>query len=160
VIARLVFLFITLLPVTLAGQSTTLSAGLHVQTIQGQNWNLTDQHGRWVVVNFWATWCSPCLKEMPELSQLHTHNAAVAVIGLAYEEIENAQMVAFLAQHPVSYPIAIIDPFAPLAGFDTPRVLPMTLLFAPNGTLVQQFLGPVTAQTLEHAIAENEGKTL
>jgi len=157
---RVMFLLIALLPATLAGQSTPLITDIHVHTLDGRKWNLLDQRGRWVVVNFWATWCSPCLKEMPELSQLHTHNAAVEVIGLAYEDIENAQMVDFLAQHPVRYPIAIIDPFAPLAGFDTPRGLPMTLLFTPNGTFVQQFLGPVTAQTLEQAIAENEGKTL
>jgi len=159
-IMRFVVCLIMLLPVTLLAQPATPAPRLHVHTLDGQSWNLNDQRGQWVVVNFWATWCSPCLKEMPELSQLHADNAAVEVIGLAYEEIETAQMVDFLAEHPVSYPIAIIDPFAPLVGFDPPRGLPMTLLFSPDGRLAQQFLGPVTAQRLEQAIAETAAKTL
>jgi len=162
---RLFALLITLLPVTAASQSvipitTPHMPSLQLQTLDAHPWRLHDQLGKWVVVNFWATWCSPCLKEMPELSQLHTNNETIEVIGLAYEEIEHAQMVEFLTHHLVSYPIAIIDPFAPLAEIAPPRGLPMTLLIAPNGVLMQQFLGPVTAQILQQAIAESERKTL
>jgi len=159
-IIRLWLALITLLPMALASQPTISVPQLQVQTIEGKNWNLQDQRGQWVVVNFWATWCSPCLKEMPELSRLHADHMTIEVIGLAYEEIESAQMEAFLAQHPVSYPIAIIDPFAPLADFAPPHGLPMTLLFAPNGTLIRQFLGPISAQTLIQAIAESQSQTL
>jgi len=157
-IIRWVLCLITLLPLSVASQPSTPAPDLQVQTIDGTQWKLQDQRGRWVVVNFWATWCSPCLKEMPELSQLHRDNAAIEVIGLAYEEIEAAQMVAFLVEHPVSYPIVVIDPFAPLADFAPPRGLPMSLVFAPDGTLSQQFLGPVTAEVLQQLIAENQGK--
>jgi thiol-disulfide isomerase/thioredoxin len=106
-----------------------------------------------VVVNFWATWCGPCLKEMPDLSALDAMRENVEVIGLAYEDIEPAAMKAFLEQHPVVYPVAILDVYAPPPAFATPRGLPTTYLIAPDGTVAKHFLGPVTAAELDAAIA-------
>lgn len=133
---------------------------LQVATIDGGSYDLAEHRGQWVVVNFWATWCSPCLKEMPELSALHSLREHISVVGLAYEEIEEPAMQSFLSEHPVSYPIAIIDVYAPPEDFDTPRGLPMTYLIAPDGTVARQFLGPVTAKEIETAIAAGGGPSL
>jgi len=126
---------------------------LHIATLTGEPYNLADHRGRWVVVNFWATWCAPCLKEMPELSELHARRGDITVVGLAYEEIEPEELRAFLAEHPVSYPVAIIDVDHPPPDFATPRGLPTTYLITPDGHLARQFLGPVTAGQIEHAVA-------
>ena len=126
---------------------------LKVDTIDGSSFDLAEHRGQWVVVNFWATWCAPCLKEMPELSALDAMREHVQVIGLAYEEIEADDMRAFLQKHPVVYPIAIIDTFDPPADFDTPPGLPMTYLIGPEGQVVEKILGPVTAERLETLIA-------
>lgn len=130
---------------------------LQVQTIDGKAWDLAAHRGNWVVVNFWATWCSPCLKEMPELSALDAMREHVEVVGLAYEEIEPLAMQAFLRKHPVVYPIAIIDVYDPPRDFPTPRGLPMTWLIAPDGKVAKQFLGPITAKDVEAAIAAAGG---
>lgn len=130
---------------------------LNVTTVDGTPYDLAGQRGKWVVVNFWATWCKPCLKEMPELSALDAMREHIEVIGLAYEEIEVAEMKAFLEKHPVVYPIAIIDTYEPPADFDTPRGLPMTYLIDPQGKVADQFIGPVTAHEIEAAIEQATG---
>ncbi|MEH6420643.1 TlpA family protein disulfide reductase [Pseudomonas sp. CGJS7] len=130
---------------------------LRIATLDGKTYDLAEHRGRWVVVNFWATWCAPCIKEMPELSALDTMREHIEVVGLAYEEIEKAEMEAFLKKHPVSYPIAIVDVADPPKAFDTPKGLPMTYLIGPDGKVAEKFLGPVDAKKLEDAIAKAGG---
>lgn len=125
---------------------------LRITTVDGKPYDLAAHRGQWVVVNFWATWCGPCLKEMPELSALDAMREHIEVIGLAYEDIDLADMQAFLKKHPVVYPIAIVDVMDPPADFATPRGLPMTYLIAPDGRVAKQFLGPVTARDIEGVI--------
>lgn len=118
----------------------------------GQSQRLTDLKGKWVVVNFWATWCTPCLAEIPDLAALDKARDDVDVIGLAYEEIESPDMEAFLREHPISYPMAVLDVYHPPADFDTPPGLPMTYLIAPDGKVAKQFLGPTDAKELAQLI--------
>lgn len=141
-------------------QQTVEIPQLQVPTVDGKSYDLASHRGKWIVVNFWATWCAPCLQEMPELSALHAMRSNVEVIGLAYEDIELDEMQAFLKEHPVAYPIAIIDTFSPPKDFATPRGLPMTYLIAPDGKVARQFLGPVNAQEIEQAIVAAGGKAV
>jgi len=126
---------------------------LVVDTLDDGPFDLAQQRGQWVVVNFWATWCKPCLKEIPDLSAFDTAREDVRVIGLAYEEIEPADMRAFLEKHPAAYPIALLDVYDPPADFDTPRGLPMTYLVDPQGRVAKKYLGPITSQELAADIA-------
>ncbi|MCB1571102.1 MAG: TlpA family protein disulfide reductase, partial [Xanthomonadales bacterium] len=71
--------------------------------------DLASQRGKWVVVNFWATWCAPCIAEMPELSAFIKEREDVVGIGLAYEDTDRQEIIAFLEQHPVSYAVAQVD---------------------------------------------------
>jgi len=118
-------------------------------TVDGQVFDLAQFRGSWVVVNFWATWCKPCRKEMPEFSDLHAQRDDINVIGLAFEEVEPEAIRAFLEDYPVSYPIAVVDVYDPPEVFGVPRVLPTTLIISPAGLKVKTFLGPVTREMLE-----------
>lgn len=127
---------------------------LHVTTLDGKTFDLAAQHGKWVIVNFWATWCIPCIKEMPDISHFVATHKQVAAIGLAYDDSELADIKAFVAKHPVAYPIAQVTLDKPLKDFDEPRGLPTTYLISPDGKVAKRFVGPVTAATLEAAIGQ------
>lgn len=124
---------------------------LSVPTLDGGRFDLAEQRGRWVVVNYWATWCAPCIKEIPELSELADRDD-VEVLGLDFEEIERADLDAFLARHPPRYPIAPVDVYDPPKAFPVPRGLPMTWLIDPDGVVARGFVGPVTKAEIEQAI--------
>jgi thiol-disulfide isomerase/thioredoxin len=137
------------------GDSPTLKIAL----LSGEPYDLASRRGRWVVLNFWATWCAPCLKEMPELDAYDGKRDDLEVIGLAYEEITPEEMQAFLKERPVNYPIAILDIYDPPAAFGTPRGLPMTYLIAPDGKVAERFMGPITGADLDAAIAMHQRTT-
>lgn len=130
---------------------------LKIATLDGTQYDLAAHRGKWVVVNFWATWCKPCVKEMPELSALDAMRDHVEVLGLAYDDSEPQDIRAFLDKRPVVYPIAIVDTFDPPQAFATPRGLPTTYLIGPDGRMVRKFMGPITAAEIEAAIAEAGG---
>lgn len=132
---------------------------LQVKTLDGKTFDLAAQRGKWTIVNFWATWCGPCLKEMPELSALDAMREHIVVVGLAYEDNTEDAMRAFLEKHPVVYPIALVDVYNPPADFDTPRGLPFTYLIGPDGAVVKKYTGPVSARMLEEDIAAAGGPT-
>ena len=132
---------------------------LRVATVDGGTFDLAEQRGKWTVVNFWATWCGPCLKEMPELSALDAMREHIVVVGLAYEDTTLEDMQAFLKTHPVVYPIALVDVYDPPKDFDTPRGLPMTVLVGPDGKVAKTITGPITAHDIETAIAAAGGPT-
>jgi thiol-disulfide isomerase/thioredoxin len=111
--------------------------------------SLSDYRGEWVVVNYWATWCAPCRKEMPELSALHSERSDVTVLGLAYEDIEDSDFNSFLEASPVTYPILKVDVYQPPEPFGAPRVLPTTIILDRAGRAVKDFIGPVTREAIE-----------
>ncbi|EIL98427.1 TlpA family protein disulfide reductase [Rhodanobacter denitrificans] len=125
---------------------------LHVATLDGKTFDLAAQRGKWVIVNYWATWCVPCIKEMPDISRFVTAHNNVTAIGLAYEDSEPAEIKAFLAKHPVAYPIAQVSLDQPPKDFDEPRGLPTTYLIDPDGKVAKHIVGPVTEASLEGLI--------
>ena len=125
---------------------------LKVTTLDGKPYDLSAQRGHWVIVNFWATWCVPCIKELPEISQFVTSHPDIRAIGIAYDDTDPADIRAFLDKHPVSFPVAQVTMDKPLTDFDEPRGLPTTYLIGPDGKVAKHSTGPITPAALSAAI--------
>lgn len=126
---------------------------LVIQTLDGKTFDLARERGKWVIVNFWATWCSPCIAEMPAISRFVTAHNNVVAIGLAWDRSPRDELVAFAKKHPVAYPLALVDVDHPPAGIEPPEVLPTTYLIAPDGYVAERFIAPVDEKLLARAIA-------
>jgi len=135
-----------------AGSASAAPVQLSLPTLDGKTFDVAALRGQWIVVNYWATWCGPCIKEMPELDELDHAREDVTVIGLAFEETTPEDLKSFIAERKVSYAIAAVDVYAPPVAFAVPKGLPTTHLIGPDGELKQSFLGPVTRADLERAI--------
>lgn len=131
----------------------TAQPQLVVETLDGKTFNLAAERGKWVILNFWATWCSPCIAEMPAISKYVATHKNVTAIGLAYDSTPRAEVLAFVHRHPVDYPLAQLDTDHPPSGLKMPDGLPTTYLVAPDGHVAQRFIGPVNAKLLDAAIA-------
>lgn len=140
-----------LLAVTLghAAYETEEPVDFTLAQLGGDEISLSDYRGEWVVINYWATWCAPCRKEIPELSLLHDERGDLTVLGLAYEELEDADFFEFLEDFDVTYPILKVDVYEPPEPFGAPKVLPTTIVLDPQGRAVKAFLGPVTREAIE-----------
>ena len=133
-------------------RATNPQPQLSVRTLDGKTFDLAAERGRWVIVNFWATWCSPCIAEMPAISKYVAAHKNVTAVGLAYQPEPLADVLKFAHEHPVDYPLARIDMQHPPAGWEMPAGLPTTDLIAPDGRLAKRFIGPVNAKLLDAAI--------
>jgi thiol-disulfide isomerase/thioredoxin len=123
-----------------------------IRTTDGRTLSNADVAGRVVVLNFWAPWCPPCVREMPELDQFARSQAGkdVLVIGLAIDE--QAAVDKFVAAHPVSFPISILG-YAGLAwarrlSNDPNVALPFTAVFDRSQQLAQHKFGATNAAEL------------
>ena len=121
--------------------------------LQGAEHRLSDYRGQWVLVNYWATWCPPCLEEMPELEMFHNehkdHNAVV--LGVNMEDIPLERLQAFVEEQFVSYPILRRRP-AGQTAFGRISGMPTSFLVAPDGEVVARQVGTVTAEAIERFI--------
>jgi thiol-disulfide isomerase/thioredoxin len=112
----------------------------------GVNQALSQYQGKIIVLNFWATWCSPCREEMPELSQLYEEYKSknVVVLGVAVDEL--ALVKEFSQATPVSYPLfaAENDGMNLTANLGNDKgILPYTVIIKPDGSVVKTFFGRI-----------------
>lgn len=125
--------------------------------LDGKIHHLSDYRGKWVLVNYWATWCPPCLEELPELEIFHNnHKDELAVVlGVNMEGIEAGELREFVEGQFISYPIL-------LAGDDVSQLLgkvpglPTSYLVNPRGEIVAREVGPVNAASIEKFIHGGE----
>jgi thiol-disulfide isomerase/thioredoxin len=124
----------------------------------GQPHRLKEYKGRWVVVNFWATWCVPCIQEIPEIAQFHRDHGRVVVIGVATDADNVAKVKQFAAKVGHDYPLVLSnDKVAKELG--DPKALPTTRIYDPSGKVVYDRVGRVTKKALEDLTGSRSAAT-
>jgi len=115
--------------------------------------NLSDYKGKWVIVNYWASWCEPCYTEMPVLQLLaDNYSQNLVVLGINFEDATDSHLQRFAHQHHIRYPLVTHFPMQKL-GIASVDVLPTTVILNPKGKPVATLLGPQTKQQLLQAMS-------
>jgi thiol-disulfide isomerase/thioredoxin len=118
--------------------------------MQGHEQRLQDYKGKWVLVNFWASWCPPCLEEIPELVKLYEAPNNTAVIGVALDSTKES-IQELVAKKKISYPVVLGD-YDLAAQVGEVNALPTSYLYDPTGKLVSYQEGGVTRASVESYI--------
>ncbi len=137
----------------LGAQALAETVDFTLPDLQGKPHQLSDYRGKWVVVNYWATWCPPCLEEIPELEVFHANhqNKDAVVLGVNMEEIDLESLKAFVDEQFISYPILRTGANSP-GELGRVTGLPTSYLIAPSGELAARQVGPITAGAIESFI--------
>lgn len=134
------------------------AADFKVTDTNGKTHTLSGYKGKWVLVNYWATWCPPCLEEIPDLIALHGDKKNnLVVIGVAMDYRNAKQVTDFADGLLVDYPIVLGTPrvvrqIGPVQG------LPTTYLYNPEGKMVAQQVGLITRAAVESYIASKPAR--
>lgn len=113
------------------------NADFTLTDLQGKNWTLRELRGRIVLVNFWATWCPPCRKEMPDLDALYKKFKDQGLVVLAISDEDVAKVKPFLTDRPVTYPI-LLDPGRKANDLFHIDGIPKSFVYDREGKLVAQ----------------------
>jgi thiol-disulfide isomerase/thioredoxin len=125
--------------------------------LNGEIQTLDQYQGKWVVVNFWATWCGSCIKELPDLAALHKQNknSDIVVVGINYESISMDRLKGFVSAYDIPYPVWRSDTLE-VTPLGRVPALPTTYIIDPAGNVVAGEAGAMTKQNLENYIARKK----
>ncbi|WP_082117115.1 TlpA family protein disulfide reductase [Sedimenticola thiotaurini] len=139
----------------LAGLASAGEQSLH--DLQGKPRSLVEFEGKWRLFNYWATWCTPCLEEIPELVRFHARHKDrdAVVIGINMEQLDGEALAFFIRELAINYPIWISPPTQQSALGAIPG-LPTSFLVSPQGEVVARQVGVVSARMIERFI-ERQG---
>jgi thiol-disulfide isomerase/thioredoxin len=145
------YVFVLLLLV--APSFAALAVDMPLTAMDGSQDNLKHYQGKWLVVNYWATWCPPCISEMPELQSFHDEHSSknAMVLGINSEVISRQRLQNFLEDYFISYPVFVSEP-AQQSELGLIPGLPTTFLVNPAGKVVARQVGPVTSEMIEQFI--------
>ena len=111
--------------------------------------------GKYLVVNFWATWCTPCLKEIPAFVKFYDENSDhVEILGLDFEPVDLVIINDYVERFSINYPIVLYDEDndSEYSNFGEIVGMPTTQIYSPEGKLLHTFMGEITIDDLNEFI--------
>lgn len=151
--------FLLLACCVILAANTATAAEFSFKDMSGKSHTLAGYKGKWVLVNFWATWCPPCLEEIPDLIALHDQHKDkdLVVIGIAMEYSSSALVGEFARRYRISYPVVLgnRDIAAQIGAVEG---LPTTYLYNPEGKVVAYNVGALTKKAIESYIGSKTNR--
>ncbi len=118
------------------------------QDSNGNGVYLKELNQKWLIVNYWATWCGPCIREIPELNELsQEYSEELNLIGVDFDHPDPTELVAHMKKMKIEFRVLSTEP-AEILNIEIPMILPTTYVFEPGGKLVKQLGGPQTKEGL------------
>jgi peroxiredoxin len=129
------------------------SADFTLSDLQGKARHLQDLRGKVVLVNFWATWCPPCRKEMPDLDALYNKYKDQGFVVLAISDEEAAKVTPFISEHKISYPV-LLDPGRKVNDAFIVEGIPKSFVYDRSGKMVAQSIDMRTRNQFMEMLAQ------
>ncbi len=149
IICRIAFIFLLSIGLVACSKpqvDSKPSDALSIHLLTGDKMTLSDYEGRWLVVNYWAEWCKPCIKEIPELNALNANHGNIQVVGINYDKPQETVLMEQVAKLGIEFPTLLLNrkepEFIEYYQIEKPRALPSTLIISPDLELKSVLLGP------------------
>ena len=136
-----------------ADERSRQHAGFTLADLNGKSWSLKELRGKVVVVNFWATWCPPCRKEMPDLEELYHRFGPRGLVVLAISDEDAGKVKPFIAEHQYSYPI-LLDPSGKVGKEFVVEGIPKSFVYDRGGQLMAQAMDMRTRRQFLEMLAK------
>ena len=124
-----------------------------IEVFNGSNTNLTKLEGSWVVINYWADWCAPCIKEIPELNEFANENKDIFVFTFNFDHLDQEELAPIAKKFNIEVPSLVTHP-RDIWGIQTPPAVPATFFINPNGELSLSLFRPQTKDALNDILLD------
>tara|TARA_Y100001934_G_scaffold20910_1_gene23788 strand:- start:986 stop:1438 length:453 start_codon:yes stop_codon:yes gene_type:complete len=124
-----------------------------IEVYNGSNTNLNKLNGNWIVINYWADWCAPCIKEIPELNEFADDNKDIFVFTFNFDQLDQEDLEPIARKFNIQVPSLITHP-RDIWGIQTPPAVPATFFINPNGELVLSLFRPQTKDALNNILLD------
>ena len=124
-----------------------------IEVFNGSNTNISDLNGNWIVINYWADWCAPCIKEIPELNEFAQENEDLIVYTFNFDQLEVEDLKPIAKKFDIKVPSLISHP-RDIWGIPTPPAVPATFFINPNGEITTSLFRPQTKEDLNNIFSE------
>ena len=118
-----------------------------IEIFNGSDTSLDKLNGNWIVINYWADWCAPCIKEIPELNEFAVENKELLVFTFNFDQLDEDDLKPVANRFNIKVPSLITHP-RDIWGIQTPPAVPATFFINPNGELVLSLFRPQTKDEL------------
>lgn len=123
---------------------------IELDRADGTKMNWDTLRGQWVLVNYWAEWCKPCLEEIPELNELDK-SPDITVLGVNFDGVQGTELSNVGQRMGIGFTLLVRDP-GPGFGWETPMALPATFIIDPDGVLIEVRFGPQKKADIQNLI--------